>query len=305
MDAAGKAWRAHLKLKTMEWLLIGLARALLPLVRALPLRTVARIGRLGGAFAWHIDRRHRGVALQNLERGLPELPLSERRAIARENFRRIGENYLCGVRAAGMPWSEIQPHLDLSGLQTLRELLDAHPHGSVVAAAGHFGNFELLTWVKAVSRHHAVATTYRALRQAIATRMLQRLREQSGCLFFERRRDGATLRKLLRSRPLFVGLLVDQHERRGIRAPFLGHDAWTSTAPAVLALRYGCPLITVFCYRTALAQWRLEYGEEIATRSTSGPRAVAEIVRDMNASLEAAVRRDPANWFWVHRRWKA
>jgi len=27
-------------------------------------------------------------------------------------------------------------------------------------------------------------------------------------------------------------------------------------------------------------------------------------MRDVNRALEAAVRRDPANWFWVHRRWK-
>jgi lauroyl/myristoyl acyltransferase len=27
-------------------------------------------------------------------------------------------------------------------------------------------------------------------------------------------------------------------------------------------------------------------------------------MRDVNRAFEAAVRRDPANWFWVHRRWK-
>jgi KDO2-lipid IV(A) lauroyltransferase len=25
---------------------------------------------------------------------------------------------------------------------------------------------------------------------------------------------------------------------------------------------------------------------------------------DVNRAFEAAVRRDPANWFWVHNRWK-
>jgi KDO2-lipid IV(A) lauroyltransferase len=28
-------------------------------------------------------------------------------------------------------------------------------------------------------------------------------------------------------------------------------------------------------------------------------------MRDVNLAFEAAVRRDPANWFWVHNRWKA
>ena len=34
------------------------------------------------------------------------------------------------------------------------------------------------------------------------------------------------------------------------------------------------------------------------------PRSVADIMRDVNRAFEAAVARDPANWFWVHNRWK-
>ena len=29
-----------------------------------------------------------------------------------------------------------------------------------------------------------------------------------------------------------------------------------------------------------------------------------EITQDINAAMEVAVKRDPANWFWVHNRWK-
>jgi len=31
---------------------------------------------------------------------------------------------------------------------------------------------------------------------------------------------------------------------------------------------------------------------------------VEDIMSDINANLEAGVRSDPANWFWVHNRWK-
>jgi lauroyl/myristoyl acyltransferase len=78
----------------MEWFFIIVARLALPVLQALPLRWVARAGRFGGALAWHLDRRHRRVALQNLERCFgAELDTAARIAIARENFRRIGENY--------------------------------------------------------------------------------------------------------------------------------------------------------------------------------------------------------------------
>ena len=64
------------------------------------------------------------------------------------------------------------------------------------------------------------------------------------------------------------------------------------------------PLHTAICYRIGLAQWRIEVGDEIPTRENGQPRSSEDIMRDVNRALETAVRRDPANWFWVHNRWK-
>jgi lauroyl/myristoyl acyltransferase len=289
----------------MEWLLIVVARVLLPVLQILPLTWVARLGRAGGALAYALDRRHRRVALGNLKNALG-CPDIEARRIARENFRRIGENYACGMRAAGMSWESLQPHIEWHGLERLKDLARQAGQRSVIIATGHFGNFELLARVQSLAEPGwRVATTYRALRQEVATRMLLRLREKSGCLFFERRREMPALRKALREQKLLLGLLADQHDGRGVRVPFLGRDASTSIAPALFALRYRCPLLTVFCFRVGLARWRLEMGDRIPTRDEQGrPRSTARIARDMNASFERAVLRDPANWFWVHRRWK-
>ena len=290
----------------IEWVLIGIARLLLPLLQALPLTAVARLGRAGGSLAWLLDRRHRAVALRNLELCFGhQLDADTRRRLARENFRNLGENYACGVRTAFMPWPRLTRHIELAGFDRFGDLLAPQATGSAIAALGHFGNFELFARIRPAFPHLQLATTYRGLRQAAATRMLLRLRARSGCLFFERRQDARALREALRSQRLFLGLLADQHDGRGVRVPFLGHDASTSTAPALLALRYRSPLVTLFCFRIGLARWRLEAGDLIPTRDLAGhARPLADIARDMNASFERAIRRDPANWFWVHRRWK-
>jgi lauroyl/myristoyl acyltransferase len=103
-----------------------------------------------------------------------------------------------------------------------------------------------------------------------------------------------------------LGLFVDQHAGDGgLRLPFLGHDCSTSAAPAVFALRYRCALYTGICYRVDLARWRVEAGSEIPTRENGVARSIEAIMTDVNRAFEIAVRRDPANWFWVHNRWKA
>ncbi|MDE3067737.1 MAG: hypothetical protein KGJ60_09320 [Verrucomicrobiota bacterium] len=282
----------------MNTLLYRLARALVALIQSLPLAQVGRLGRLGGALAFWADARHRRVALQNLQMCFGnERPPDEIRALAKENFRRLGENFACAVKTAAMSFDELRPHVEFVNIERLQ------PPRRVVAAIGHFGNFELYARFGQFAPEYQCATTYRALKQPALNRLLQSLRERSGCLFFERRGGAAGLRAAMRRPNLILGLLADQ-SMSGLRGPFLGRDCDTTLAPAVFALRYDCDLFPAVCFRVAPARWRLEVGEQIPIRENGRPRPAAAIMRDVNLAFEAAVRRDPANWFWVHRRWK-
>jgi len=288
----------------MDTLLYLLARALISLIQALPLRWVARIGRAGGALGYLLDGRHRRVALRNLARCFPEKSPAEVRSLARENFRRLGESYACGIKTAGMTFEELKPHVEFVVPPEFRPASGTTPR-SLVVAIGHFGNFELYARFGQFCPGYQCATTYRGLRQASLNRLLQSLREKSGCLFFERRFDADKLKAAMNQPGIILGLLCDQNGgRKGLQFPFLGHYAATSPAVALFALRYNCPLYTGICYRTGLAQWRIEAGAEIPTRTNGSPRTGEAIMRDVNAALEVAIRRDPANWFWVHNRWK-
>jgi KDO2-lipid IV(A) lauroyltransferase len=86
--------------------------------------------------------------------------------------------------------------------------------------------------------------------------------------------------------------------------PFFGRPCLTSRAPAIMAMRYKGVLFVPICYRTSLGRWRIEIGEPIATHQDGSRRSVEAITRDMNTAMEVAIQRDPANWFWVHNRWK-
>jgi KDO2-lipid IV(A) lauroyltransferase len=283
----------------MNTVLYLIARGFVAAIQVLPLRLVARIGRAFGALAFLLARRHRRIALENLTMVFgKEKTAEEIHAIARENFRRIGENYLSAVKTAAMSAEEIKPHLEFAGLEHF-----SPPPARNVMAIGHFGNFELYARLGSALSGSQIATTYRALKQPGLNRVMQQLREKSGCWFFERRTEGRALREVMPHPGLVLGLLADQSSA-GMFGPFLGRDCHTGLAPAVFALRYKCPLVPGICWRTGLARWRIEFESPIATRENGRARSSEDIMRDANRALEAAVRRDPANWFWVHRRWK-
>jgi KDO2-lipid IV(A) lauroyltransferase len=224
------------------------------------------------------------------------------KAIARENFRRIGESFACAVKTASMSFEELRPHVEFIAPPAI--LAPPMPV-TLVAAIGHFGNFELYARFGQFAPAFKSATTYRGLGQPSLNRLLQTFRARSGCLFFERRFEGRALRAFMKQKGAMLGLLSDQHAGdAGLRIPFLGHDCSTSAAPAIFALRYHCALYTGICYRVGLARWRIEAGAQIRVREQGEARSTEAIMLDVNRAFEAAVRRDPANWFWVHNRWK-
>ena len=290
----------------MDLLLYLPARALVALAQALPLTWVARLGRAGGALAWLFDRRHRRVALRNLTMCLGgERPAAEIRALARENFRRIGESFACAVKTASMSFDELRSRVEFVGDARVFFPPGGQNAQNLIAAIGHFGNFELYARFGQFAPAYQCGTTYRALRQPLLNGLLQSLRERSGCVFFERRFDGPLLRAFMHQPGVMLGLLADQHAgKSGLRLPFLGHECSTSAAPAVFALRYRCALYPGVCYRVGLARWRIEMGAQIATHENGRPRSTEAMMLEVNRAFEAAVRRDPANWFWVHNRWK-
>ena len=288
----------------MDTFLYWLARAPVAVIQALPLRLVARLGRGLGGLAFHLTARYRRVVLRNLTMcfGGEKTP-AEIRELARENFRRIGENYSCAIKTAVMTAAELKSHLEFAGIERLPPKDGAGPPRNVVVAMGHFGNFELYVRFQDVRPDYQCAATYRALKQPALNRLMVALRGSSRCRFFERRTDGPLLRAAMTRGGIILGLSADQSSK-GLRGPFLGHDCNTGLAPAVFALRYHTELYSGICYRVGLARWRLELGEKIPTHENGQPRSSENIMRDVNRALEAAVRRDPANWFWVHRRWK-
>ncbi len=290
----------------MDTILYLFTRGVIAMIQSLPLGVVARLGRFLGILAYYLDGRHRRVTTRNLAMcfGKEKSP-AEIRALARETFRRIGENFASAIKTLSMSPAQMAARVEVINAEAVRAHSEKVPSSSIVLAIGHFGNFEAFAQTRHSVPKHRLATTYRAIRQPGVNRLLLELRQRTGALYFERRTEGAALRAALREQNVILGLLADQHSGdHGLRLPFLGHDCNTSKAPAVFALRFNVPLFAAVCFRTRIGHWRIEVSDEIPTSKNGEPRSLEAIMLDVNQYFEQAVRRDPANWFWVHNRWK-
>jgi KDO2-lipid IV(A) lauroyltransferase len=96
---------------------------------------------------------------------------------------------------------------------------------------------------------------------------------------------------------------------QSVFVPFFGHPAATPRAAADLALRFGCPVVVGWSHRRGphpgdgYVLWveKVEYDPAPADREAE----VLRITAHCTARLEAAIRQAPAEWVWMHRRWKS
>lgn len=276
------------------------------LIRLLPLTWVAWLGRTMGGVVYSFDRRHRIRAKENLHKIFggewDERKIAE---VAKENFRRLGENYASAIRTAFMSQDDLKNHVEVVGAENFKLDPGAKKPRNRIVVIGHFGNFELYARVGSWAGLENSATTYRALKNRGANRVLESLRHRSDTLFFERKKDVSRMKNRLREGGLTLGLLSDHYGGGGgMASRFMGHEASSTAAPVVLAMRYDADMHPAICYRIGLAKWRIEVGKEISLRNEAGSRPVEEVTQEIQDILSKAVRKDPANWFWVHKRWR-
>jgi KDO2-lipid IV(A) lauroyltransferase len=276
------------------------------ILQSLPLGLVARLGRFAGHLIWWFDWRHRRIALVNLDIAFgEEKSRSERRAIARENFRRLGESFFCALRTAVMRREELSSRLRVVGLEKIRPWIDGSDVPGIVIALGHFGNIEMygeaadhLPWVHPLMLYRK--TGWRSI-----DRVLADVRTASPASFFDEQTQMNNLRSTIRDGNVILGLMCDYPAGDdGLRVPFFGKSVSTAVAPVVHAHRFGMPLFCAVCFRTGPGRWRVELGDQIQTLIDGRPRPALEILTELNESLETAIRRDPANWCWMQSRWE-
>ncbi len=272
------------------------ARALIGLLLALPYAW--RVPLCGVVFARVVaplagyGRRVR----ENLAHVWPDLPAAEVARMVEQVPDNAGRTLIeiysgpaFAARAAAAP-------LEGAGLCALQAARAAGR--PAVLVTGHFGNYDA-SRAALLARGFRVGGLYKPMKnRAFNAHYVQAMR-RIGTPMFPRGRAG--LGEMVRHLKAggMVGLVIDQAMRHGEVLSFLGRPARTALSAADLALRYDALLLPVYAIRQP---------DGLSFRVVVEPPIPVSDARTMtqalNDSLAAQVRAHPAQWFWIHRRWK-
>jgi KDO2-lipid IV(A) lauroyltransferase len=296
-------WPKRIK-RTARYVVLRLGLAV---VAGLPLDVAADFGRVLGTLAFRLLGKQRRLALEGLAQAFPDMAESERVSLARACFRHLGR---AAFELACVRQLERDAERYLEWPAADRAMLEAAAAEGrgVLFVTGHVGNWELLARTVARSKIVPCSTIAKETTDARTTALLERFRGSAGLRNVWRGSDGAAraMLRALRGGEL-LGLLIDQDTRvQSVFVPFFGALASTPRAAADLALRTGAVVVTGYCHRVGEeTRYRVSL-KRLELPAPSGDREADTVAwtAAMTADIERAIREAPAQWVWMHRRWK-
>ncbi|HZP36680.1 MAG TPA: lysophospholipid acyltransferase family protein [Methylomirabilota bacterium] len=274
--------------------LVGFIPAYLP-----PSIGLALGRRIGDALWWALPRRRR-IALENIERGLGrDLPPAEVRRLGRRSFQHLGMNLVEACRYFLRPTEVMLSRVHVQGVEHLRHAA-AEGRGILILTA-HYGNWELLAAAHGLTGL-PLSVVVRPLDDPILDEIADRFRRRSGAELIVKHRAVREIMQALR-RGRMVGILLDQNATRaeGVFVPFFGVPASTSKGLALLALRTGAPVVPVFLRREPDGRHCMDVRPPLPAPADGDVRSYTAA---FNEAIEAAIRRAPEQWLWMHARWR-
>jgi KDO2-lipid IV(A) lauroyltransferase len=279
------------------------ARALLALIwllHGLPLGVQAALGRGLGSLLHRFGRGRRQVALRNVARCLPELDERARAALVREHFGWLGRSLL----ERGLLWH--------ASRERLRRLI--HVEGDVGFAerserpvmwlVPHFVALDVAGAATQLFQTRRVGSIYQAQSNPVLDAAMRRgrLRFDQGEVFSRHESALPLVRAIKRGYAFFNLPDMDFGLRDAAFVPFFGIPAATLLAPSRMARSLKMAVQPVVAEALPGGQgWRVRFLEPWTDWPTDDPEADA---RRMNAWIEQEVRRNPAQYLWVHKRFK-
>ena len=273
--------------------------AVVALMRALPVDTASDLGSWFFRTFGPLTSTQKTVT-RNLKLAFPNMDEATRRTLVARQWENTGRT------TAEFPIMDRivfdQARVEIENLQRLEAI--AASGKPVIFISGHLSNWEVMN-AAILSAKVPYLITYRAANNPYVDARIKAGRAAYGVsMFAPKGSDGAKELLIALQKGESVGLMNDQKFNRGVPTPFFGHIAETAPGPTRLAQRFGTVLQPLTIRRLHKARFKVTVHEPITVDAT-GRKAhdIETTVCKISAFIEQAVRDNPEEWFWVHKRW--
>jgi KDO2-lipid IV(A) lauroyltransferase len=249
-------------------------------------------------FRWRVD-----LARRNLAAAFPDMPAAERESILRQNYRNLARTLMeafWGARASG---EALMARVAFENPEVIEKYKAAQQ--SVVLLTAHTCNWEWLLLAAGARFGIPIDAVYKTLRLKVVDAFTRDMRSRFGGnpipfenFVFELLKRAGQARA--------YGLLADQTPVK--RMPkywtkFLNQDTAFFLGPERIARYLDAPVLYVEMKRAGKGRYSVRL-HVIAEPPYEDDDAGVKIAEAYARGLEATIRAHPADWLWIHNKWK-
>ncbi len=241
----------------------------------------------------------REVTRDNLAKSFPELGRDRLRQLEREHRVRLSELAAEVLYASRIDAAELRERVRLVNPELLAAAATPRP---IVLAAAHHCNFEWMLLRVSLELGEGLLALYKPMKNERAERAFRRMRTRFGARIVPAK---SVLKELARFREArALGVVADQVPRTSPEKhwlEFLGQDTAFYMGPELLARALRSQVVYTRMRRLQRGRYEVEF---VPLNAPGEKLPSGELTARYAAALEQDIRRDPAGWWWGHRRWK-
>ncbi len=285
-----------------NFLLVIIIQLLRLIIFFIPWRAGRVIGRGIGLLAYYLVPKERAKIFKNLDLvyGSTGMTQEQKVLFAKKNC----ENYGIGFFefAKFSIWNPEKIASLIKEVRGLQHYEKAVKEGkSYIAVTMHMANWEILpVFTKLIWKR--VGVIGKRIFDPTLDKIVNSTRVRAGYEVYDKDNVSREMIKGLRD-GMMLGVLVDQDTSVESKIiPFLGMDAKTPVAPAMLAKKFGAYIGTVFINRRDDGYYEMTINEPHIPGENE---TIEEIALKYNNEISEMIKKYPEQWVWIHERWKS
>jgi KDO2-lipid IV(A) lauroyltransferase len=284
----------------IEYLLL---RALLGLVRLVPLRVALALGGLIGAFFFYVLRFRSAEAQRRLQEVFgDQFSARERRRIAWLSFRNICFNAIEAARFYKLSPEQTRRMPLYRAIEQVRNAYQQQ--GPLIVATAHMGNWDL-AGVASKLIGLPIFSIARRQKNPLTDELLNQMRNATGMEVVLN--DSRVLQNVVKQlkKGGVLAILPDVRSRtEALAIDFLGGKANLGAGTALFAQMTHCPIYPVVLTRRGWTLHDCKVFDPIAPDPTLDRNADRQrIMQKLLSIFDAEIRAHPEQYFWFNKRW--
>ncbi len=288
-----------------DWLLYVAVRILVVFLYLFDVETNLRFACFLGRLLWKHYHRGRQRALENLRASFPGQSEERIWQTGRRSFEQI---VMLTIDVLFTPrlvkkynWREYSRYKNAEHAKWLMQ-----ERKGLLMVTGHYSNFEITGYLMGLFGFDLYSIA-RPLDNKYLNRFLYGVRERRGQKIIDKK-GAAELMPQIVARGSTLGFIADQDAgKKGVFVDFFGRKASTYKSIGLVALTYNLPIVVGYSRRVGnrfffeIGVTRIIFPQEWADKDDPLKWITAEYTK----AIEAFVREDPTQYWWLHRRWKS